>query len=122
MDRTYCLFSCSFSPSYYISQYYSCYSLARCPLPYVAGTTLFFLFSSLYCFYVLKVRSYQLPCCQHVMFATKLDVLRESSRLYKVLRKAELLPGSLSGYFYSESNEFYPYIGVFFLLLSIFRI
>ena len=51
MDRTYCLFSCSFSPSYYISQYYSCYSLARCPLPYVAGTTLFFLFSSLYCFY-----------------------------------------------------------------------
>ena len=53
MNRTYCLFSCSFSPSYYISQYYGCYSLAGCPLPYVAGTTLFFLFSSLYCFYAI---------------------------------------------------------------------
>ena len=51
MNRTYCLFSCSFSPSSYISQHYGCYSLAGCPLPYVAGTTLFFLFSSLYCFY-----------------------------------------------------------------------
>ena len=53
--KEYCLFSCSFSPSYYISQYYGCFSLAGCPLPYVAGTTLFFLFSSLYCFYAVTV-------------------------------------------------------------------
>ena len=51
ISSTKVLQSLPFSPSYYISQYYSCYSLAGCPLPYVAGTTLFFLFSSLYCFY-----------------------------------------------------------------------
>ena len=43
----------STSPSSYISQHYGCYSLAGCPLPYVAGTTLFFLFH----LYIVSMRT-----------------------------------------------------------------